>query len=433
MSRVFFALSSYNLTSFLRRGTFYAFFYIYLRTFLGLSNTLAASLGMANFISSSLGQIFVWGPLLDKKPERAPRFIVIGETIAATTYLIAYGIHAIFLQQNNQFFAAMAIILILGSLEFFWGMSDLSWRAIVARGTEGERRGRITGSIDAFGALGQVAGAIIAGFLYNDGFGFADGTIFYLVSFLIYVGALVIIILLPRNLYNNSNNNNVITKPENHLPVKTLNSKQFLQQYPTYTKFLVITAFSVLAIFSSTQIILYFFEHPGGINLLSTEIALALVIYNLSGAFWAPILGRMSDKTGRKPVIIGTLLLGAFALFLLVLSKNNMALLFLSYTVLGGSIGSFRSVSFAYAADILPESVQGIGFSFYNSVMSLAWGMAGFILGGPLADSLIAVGNIVVEAYQVVIIVSGLFTLISALIFLVVLKKPEQSIVIAKK
>ena len=65
--------------------------------------------------------------------------------------------------------------------------------------------------------------------------------------------------------------------------------------------------------------------------------------------------------------------------------------------------------------------------------MSLAWGMAGFVLGGPLADSLIAVGNIVVEAYQVVIIVSGLFTLISALIFLVVLKKPEQSIVIAKK
>lgn len=279
MNRTFTALATFNLMSFLRRGIFYMFFYLYLRTFLGLSNTLASSLGTFNFLMSMLGQFLVWGPWLDRGPNLAPKMVVVGEIIAALTYLVAYQAHAFFLNIDERFIAALVIIGVLGVLEFFWGMSDLSFRSLVAKGTEGQSRGRMTGLIDGFGSVGQLIGLLSAGLLYNDGYGFAEGSIFYLVVVLILGGAFVILLVLPvKRLYPSSEETE--RSPPSGVPTLQISTswKKLLRDYPDYRRYMLAFVVSVLALFSSAQILLYYLEDSGGVGLSSQVLSLVLVV-----------------------------------------------------------------------------------------------------------------------------------------------------------
>lgn len=101
--------------------------------------------------------------------------------------------------------------------------------------------------------------------------------------------------------------------------------------------------------------------------------------------------------------------------------------MFLGYVFLGFALGSFKSVSFSFAADHLPLSVQGMGFSFYNAVRALGWGLAGFAIGGPTADLLITTGRPVVEAYVLVLYLSGFLTIVSAGIMFRLARSDESS------
>jgi MFS family permease len=50
------------------------------------------------------------------------------------------------------------------------------------------------------------------------------------------------------------------------------------------------------------------------------------------------------------------------------------------------SFWTIQIAGFSFTADAIPEDRRGRLFSVYNTVMALAWGPAGFFVGGPLAD-----------------------------------------------
>ena len=115
--------------------------------------------------------------------------------------------------------------------------------------------------------------------------------------------------------------------------------------------------------------------------------ARALVIGLLTTSFsfcqflFAPVWGRLSDRVGRRPVLIGSLLVTGVS-YLIYAGAHSLAMLFVS-RMLAGVAGAVLSTAQAYVADTTtPENrTKGMG------LIGAAFGM-GFIFGPALGGIL---------------------------------------------
>ena len=109
----------------------------------------------------------------------------------------------------------------------------------------------------------------------------------------------------------------------------------------------------------------------------------ALVSYALMQFVFSPIVGALSDRYGRRPVLL--LSLAAFTLDMLLLAVVNTLFLFLLVRAFAGVFASTFSTASAYVADITPPDKRAQRFA----VIGAAFG-AGFIfgpaIGGVLGD-----------------------------------------------
>ncbi len=103
-------------------------------------------------------------------------------------------------------------------------------------------------------------------------------------------------------------------------------------------------------------------------------IGLLMASYSLFQFLAAPILGQLSDKYGRKPVLAISLLGSALGYFLIAVA-NNLWLIFVS-RIIDGITGGNISVAQAYIADI----TQGKERTKAMGLIGMAFGL-GFILG----------------------------------------------------
>ncbi|MFX0016689.1 MAG: MFS transporter [Promethearchaeota archaeon] len=405
--KIIFPIGLFQFISLLRRAIFYAFFYIYLRDFLGLPNTLAASLGTANLLGSTFGQLKIWGPKLDRQPELAKKYVVRGELIAAFTYFITFIGHYGFLELGSGISAAFFMIIILSILEIFWSMSDLGVRFLVAQATQGRNRGQLIGLIDGFGLIGQIIGFLLGGLLYQDGLGFREGTIFYMVVVLIFLCAMVIQFSPQTKRISIEDTSIVYTSPK---------KLRELFQVPTYSFFIFCIMVLVIGVSSSTQIFLYYSNDPYGLNFNDQLLSYLLILFSLSGGLITPIGGRASDKVGRIPVVILAGFGASVSYFLLFfLGKQSFFMVAILYSLLGASFALLQSVPFAYTADLLPEDLRGTGFAIFNITLATGWGLAGFVVGGPVADLLIFMGQTTVTAYRIAFLVSSILIVFGTL------------------
>jgi MFS family permease len=108
-------------------------------------------------------------------------------------------------------------------------------------------------------------------------------------------------------------------------------------------------------------------------------------IYSIMQFFFAPVWGRMSDRFGRRPVILVSLAASCTGYLLFGLA-NSLTVLFVSRIIAGAGGGNIGTAQ-AYIADTTtPENrAKGMG------IIGAAFGL-GFILGPPLSGILSAVG-----------------------------------------
>lgn len=137
-------------------------------------------------------------------------------------------------------------------------------------------------------------------------------------------------------------------------------------------------------------------------------IGLVQATYPIMQFLGAPILGRLSDRYGRKPVLVISQL-GTLAGFLLLGVANTLFLLFLS-RIIDGLSGANLSTAQAAISDSTNEKTrtQGLG------LIGAAFGM-GFILGPVIAFIVLAATG---QNYQAVAFTAGFFSLISILLTL---------------
>jgi len=111
-------------------------------------------------------------------------------------------------------------------------------------------------------------------------------------------------------------------------------------------------------------------------------VGLVLTIYALAQFVFTPVLGTLSDRYGRRPVILASLLIEALSLALSALA-GSLAILFVARFIggLGASnIGSAQAV----VADVTPVERRAQGMGLIGAAIGLGF-VVGPALGGVLA------------------------------------------------
>ncbi|MBI4226872.1 MAG: MFS transporter [Candidatus Omnitrophica bacterium] len=106
-------------------------------------------------------------------------------------------------------------------------------------------------------------------------------------------------------------------------------------------------------------------------------IGLLLAIYSAMQCVCAPLLGRLSDRVGRRPVLFVSVL-GTAVGFFLMGTANTLALLFLA-RIIDGATGGNISTALAYIADVTPPEERSRGMGIIGAAFGL-----GFIVGPAL-------------------------------------------------
>src|ERR1700680_4011860 len=124
-------------------------------------------------------------------------------------------------------------------------------------------------------------------------------------------------------------------------------------------------------------------------------------VYSLMQFVATALLGRTSDRVGRRPILLATMLCNALG-YLLFAAAHSYPLLFVA-RVLSGFAGGNISAAQAYIADITSPAERSRGMG----VIGAAFGL-GFIIGpaigglsahylGPAAPGLVAAGLSLVD------------------------------------
>ena len=143
-----------------------------------------------------------------------------------------------------------------------------------------------------------------------------------------------------------------------------------MKKKPLFAIFLIIFI-NMLGFGLILPILPYYAESYGASD---TVIGLLVASYAAAQFFGAPILGRLSDRFGRRPILLVSIL-GTLLGFILLGIANTLLLLFIS-RILDGITGGNISVARAYISDITtPENrAKGLG------MIGAAFGL-GFIIG----------------------------------------------------
>ena len=411
---IFFSLGLFQFLTFVRRGVFYTFMINYL-FILMRAVTSTALLGTLNMVSSALGQNLLWGKISDRYRLRT-KLIIAGESVAGFAYLGVYFLHRFLLDGGNSFAAGLAIIFGLSLLEFFWSMSDVGWATLLTDVTNLQTRGTVVGILNFVASLGRMSGVIFAGFLYGDGNGFRQGTIFYIVTAMLFTGT-VIMWLTSRSVKENASMKSVQLRRE-HEDTKAKGDLSHKNK-SVYQWFLISLIIVVLGVASISQVFLLFLKLPEGLNASDPEMSLIITAWTIGGMIASLLSGKLADKFGRAIVILFGLFLAVLTPVLYGFSPYVLTMAFV-YGINGISFWTIQTVGFALVGDLTPVETRGRLLSRYNTVMALSWGPAGLLIGGPLADFQTgSLGFSTQVAYVNCFLVSSLIVAFGAMVFFV--------------
>ncbi len=347
-----------------RRAIFYTFLTLFMAEVLGANFIQLGLVITLPMLANSMMQAFVWGRLSDQIRRRR-LLIVIGETFAGVGYLIIW---------TN--ITAWTIIIGLTIIEAIWSMSNTGWSALFADLTSTTERSTLMGRINSIGVGGRIFGAALMGFIYDfpvpaAGFHWA----FPMAAGIMFGSVIALVITVPE-----------ISPPP---LTETLNTKSseskpnWFERYPRkYLIFLGVWAFIIVG--WTCYLSLFTFYLRLSLNLNSIEISLVRNVNSAVGLVAAPVAGILGDRIGRKPVLIGVMIVHAITSALYGFVNTLVGMLVVN-AVNGIVRPSAHTVSYALVADMIPEAQRGELFGTYNAVWTLSFGSSPTAVGGTFA------------------------------------------------
>jgi DHA1 family tetracycline resistance protein-like MFS transporter len=119
----------------------------------------------------------------------------------------------------------------------------------------------------------------------------------------------------------------------------------------------------------------------GGIADAAAWGGLALVSYAVMQFVFSPVVGALSDRYGRRPVLL--LSLSAFAIDMLLLALVDELVLFIVIRAMAGIFAATFATTSAYVADVTPPAMRGQRFALIGAAFG-----AGFVFGPAIGGTL---------------------------------------------
>ena len=151
-------------------------------------------------------------------------------------------------------------------------------------------------------------------------------------------------------------------------------------------------------------------------NLSEVHVGGLLTIYALASFFTAPLWGSLSDRTGRKKLIMIGLIGFSLSFFLFALFFDNLPMLYVSRIVGGVFSGALYTAVTGFVGDMTTEENRNKYMGFLGMSIGL-----GFIFGPALGGVL---GDI---SLRTPFIASGILTLLILVYASIILKEPERT------
>lgn len=119
----------------------------------------------------------------------------------------------------------------------------------------------------------------------------------------------------------------------------------------------------------------------------SVGVGIAIASFSVASLVLRPIVGWLTDRFGRRPLLVGGSVLTVAAL-VLHLVANDLPLFIVARSMLGAGEGFFFVSALAAASDLAPDERRGEALSFLS--LSLYLGIA---IGPPVAEVLLGAGS----------------------------------------
>ena len=124
--------------------------------------------------------------------------------------------------------------------------------------------------------------------------------------------------------------------------------------------------------------------------------------------FAAPVLGALSDRFGRRPIILFSCL-GLALSYVLIASATSLAWLYVARAITGIASASYATAS-AYIADVTPPEKRAASFGMLGAAFGLGF-VAGPALGGVLGEYSVHLPFWIAAALSLANFLYGLFVL----------------------
>ncbi len=137
-------------------------------------------------------------------------------------------------------------------------------------------------------------------------------------------------------------------------------------------------------------------------------IGLLLTTFSFFQFISAPIAGTLSDRFGRKPLLL-ICQVATLASFLILGFANSLWMLFLS-RIIDGLLGSNATIAKAYLSDITSQKDKSKVFAVSGAAFGFGF-MIGPIIGGTLAQTSYALPSFIASGIALISIILTIFTL----------------------
>jgi MFS family permease len=425
-----------------RRGIFFTFLSIYLREFLGATNfvmTLQSSLSM---IANVVGQTLIWGRVSDRFKKRR-LLIISGELFASVGFLIVFWLHRYYGINHSLQAAVTTLIIGFVIIEIVWSSSNVGQMTLVADLTTDQERSAIMGKLQLMSGLGYIAGAFCSGYLYLDGEGFWNGTLFYACTGIIIL-SFIGMFFLPESYVTALEKNELeqelvleIKSKEKEMQVNSSQQNLDKDSQGFNFKRVFIWLLVVLLILNvgSKSIFQIFPIHirlEETFNVSDNTFTLMSNISSVSMILGGFVIGFLCKISNEKIMfLISTILvfIGIITLPIITFSINPSLWFLLFYLITRGLTDVWiQTTSFMMVSKIVPIEHRGKYLSYYNVTFFIAYGLGGTLIIAPIADWLISLGYADFQAYNVGFFVAAGLVGISILIYILFRPKEFKSI-----
>jgi MFS family permease len=339
-------------------------------------------------------------------------FILVGGTMV----VVALGAMAFMAVFARQWWLLLVCYLLLQLAD---NVAQGAYQGFIPDSVPNGRRGRASGAMGIAQLLGNVAGVAGATFFIDRN----QPALAIMVVILVFTSTLIPTLFLVKE-----------TPLKGAAPARRWNVvrgtlKEFLQ-HRDFVRFIISRLFVLTAIATISLFALYFLQDvigakEGTLTSSYTVVLLVVVGFSLLSIFPAAWL---SDKIGRKKLVIVACVVGIIGT-LLMSTATNMTQVMIYASLLGVATGSFNSIDWALATDLIPKGAAGRFMGISNLAGAGSQALAALV-GGGLRDGFNALGETFLHqknvGYSALFIASAIFFILG-IFFLLRVKEPLNS------